>query len=443
VLEFPEGEYYMDDQFRYTRYDNFGVVGDGATIVPANYWNFSTAWPVLFRLGTVGNPGKKLRFEGFHVDQTADETGLRLVEGNVTDRLEVHDVRIEGYHDSGMIGPGHFNVVDSGGKGSVVDFRAEDGGEWADSTPNAANTSARGPVGIIANDTEGELKFRRCHLFGFPGSGLYAVGGDGKIVVHGGVFKNNTSANIRIGGTDSIARWPTVITDEPNGRNVGMRGIRIEEGNAEIYGALVRSDVEQSNCHPIAVLNSSTGTWIDETTVEVAGSDVNHGVVVSPDAGETTIARTEIVHEPAGGYPIWIRDSDSTDRVLCSDIVIRGEAGDEWGYRDGIRVERDNCRVETSEIYQPGESGVERNAIANLADDFTVYNTDLEGSRFAVVELGRDATYLDVNAESSESGKEAICLYGESDGTSIRLSHVKNGIEDRGSSNLETVNNST
>jgi hypothetical protein len=440
LLEFPAGEYSMDDQFRFTQYEKFGISGDGATIVPANYYSFSNSLPVLFRLGTRGNPGADLRFEGIEFDQRADDTGVRAIEGNVTDRLEVHDVRIRGHHDSGEIGPAHFNVVDSGGTGRVVDFRAEDGGAWADTTPNAVNTTSRGPVGIIANDTEGELTFRRCHLSGFPGSGLYATGGNGTIIVHGGVYRNNTSGNIRIGGTDSVVRWPTVVTDESNGREVGMRGIRLEHGNATIEGAAIRTDLNQTNCHPIAVLNSCTGAWIDETTIEVGGDATNHGIVVSPEAGETTIARTEIVHEPTGGYAIWARDSTSDERVLCSNIVVRGEAGTERGYRDGIRIERDDCRIETSEIFQPGS---DRNGIANFSDGLTVYNTELRGSRWAAVDLGSEATYLSVDAASYADGQEAICLYDESRDASVRLSRVEDGIADYGSTNLETVSNTT
>lgn len=442
LLEFPEGTYYMDDQFRFTRYEKFGVVGDGATIVPANYYNFGDSWPVLFRLGTRGNPGKDLRFEGMRFDQRAADTGVRVIEGNVTDRLEVRDVRVHGYHDSGLIGPGHFNVVDPNGVGRVVDFRATDGGAWTDETPHAGNTSSRGPVGIIANDNEGELMFRRCHLYGFPGSGLYAIGGDGKIIVHGGVYKNNTSASIRVGGTNSIVRWPTVVVDEPNGRNVSQRGIRIESGNASVYGAAVRVSAAQTNCHAISVMNSCTDAWIENTTIEVDSDVVNHGIVVSPDAGETTIARSEIDYTPAGGYPIWIRNSDKRDRVHGEEVRIHGEAGTKWGYRDAIRCERDNCRFNHCEIDQPGANGAERNAIVSLADDLTVYKCDLRASRWPVVELGGDTTYLDIDAESYDS-REAVCLYDESHDVSIRSSRIVDGIRDYGSANLETRNNTT
>ncbi|KMT45758.1 hypothetical protein EL22_28065 [Halostagnicola sp. A56] len=65
AFEFPEGEYYMDEQFRFTNYENIGFFGHDATIIPANFYDFHGPQFRLFRLGTYLNPGKRLRFEGF------------------------------------------------------------------------------------------------------------------------------------------------------------------------------------------------------------------------------------------------------------------------------------------------------------------------------------------------------------------------------------------
>ena len=82
LLYFPSGEYYMDEQFRFTGFENFGIVGDEATIVPANYYDFDDNGGSyrLFRLGVEYDPGTDLRFEGFTIDQTADDTGIRVIE---------------------------------------------------------------------------------------------------------------------------------------------------------------------------------------------------------------------------------------------------------------------------------------------------------------------------------------------------------------------------
>lgn len=441
LFYFPPGRYAMDSQFRFTDFDKFAVVGDGATIVPANFHDFDGPQYRLFRLGTLDNPGADLRFEGFEIDQRAPDTGIRAIEAAVTDRLEISDVRVRGYHDSGTWGPGSFNVVDPDGTGRVVDFRAEDGGAWTEDTPNAGGRSARGPVGIIANNTRGQLMFRRCHLDSFPGSGLYAVGGSGRIIVHGGLYRNSTAASIRIGGTDSVVRWPQVEVFDAEDRPVGQRGIRIERGDATIYGAVFRISVPKPNCHAISVMNTCRDAWIENTRVLVGGDTVNHGIVVSPQAGETTIVDTEIVHTAAGGHPLWIRDSTKRDQVLCEYLTIRGRAGDEGGFRDGIRCERDNARFVECDVEQPSRGDVERNALVNKADDVSLYRTRLRASKYPIVEAGSDASFLRIDASSYDDSREAVCLRDTSSGVRLRHSRIVNGVQDLGSDGLTMYQN--
>jgi len=75
LLVFPEGEYFMDEQFRFTGFDNFGVVGENATLVPADFHEFNGPRYRLFRLGVSSRPGGRVRFEGFDVDQRAPTRG--------------------------------------------------------------------------------------------------------------------------------------------------------------------------------------------------------------------------------------------------------------------------------------------------------------------------------------------------------------------------------
>ncbi|WP_223302066.1 hypothetical protein [Haladaptatus sp. R4] len=108
LLYFPEGEYYMDSQFRFTGFTNFGMVGQNATLIPANYNDFDGGGDNnyrLFRLGVVDQPGKDLRVENFTVDQTEDNTGIRVIEAEVTDGLTIRDIEVKGTHDSGTWGP--------------------------------------------------------------------------------------------------------------------------------------------------------------------------------------------------------------------------------------------------------------------------------------------------------------------------------------------------
>ncbi len=441
LLVFPEGRYYMDEQFRFSGFDNFGVVGDDATLVPANYYDFAGPQYRLFRLGVSYSPGGHLRFEGFDVDQRAPDTGIRVIEANAADRLEVRDVTVYGQHDSGTWGPGLFNITDSDGWGIVERFRAPDGGAWINDTPNAGNRW-RGPIGIEANQNAGTLEFRRCWLGAFPNNGLYAAGGDGSIVVHGGLYENSNGANVRVGGQGSEIRWPTVKVDDTRPEDKTQRGIRVENGeNVKIHGAAVEISSPKPTSHAISVMNSCESARIENTRLELRGSDVNHGIVLSPECGETVIASTKISHETAGGYPLWIRDSDRTESVLAENLTISGEAGDASGLRDGIRCERDNCRFSHVDISQHGRDGVDRNAIVNTGDDVTVYRSDLRASQYPFVDLGADTLVRDSDLESS-GDDEAVCLYASAENPTFKKNRLVDGIRDLGASGVTTWENS-
>ncbi|MDS0477595.1 right-handed parallel beta-helix repeat-containing protein [Natrinema sp. 1APR25-10V2] len=437
LLVFPEGRYYMDEQFRFTGFDNFGLVGENATLVPANYYDFAGPQYRLFRLGVSYSPGSRIRFEGFDVDQTAPETGIRTIEAYASDRLEVRDVTIHGQHDSGTWGPGMFNITDSDGTGLVDQFRAPDGGAWINNTPTAGDRW-RGPIGIVANQNEGTLKFKHCWLGAFPDNGLYAADGNGKIIVQGGLYRNSNGANVRVGGRESEIRWPTVEIDSTRPEDRSQRGIRIENGRGiTIHGAAVEISSPEPTSHAISVMNTCESARIENTRLDLQGDDVNHGVVISPDCGEATIVDTTITHETAGGYPFWIQNSDRTDRILAEHLTIRGQAGDASGFRDGVRCERNNCRFSNVDIAQPGRSGVERNAIVNTASDLTIYESELRASQYPYIDLGANALVRDSALESSD-GQEAVCLYASSTSPTFKKNRLAAGIRDLGASDVTT-----
>jgi len=95
-------------------------------------------------------------------------------------------------------------------------------------------------------------------------------------------------------------------------------------------------------------MNTCESARIEKTTLDIRGEDVNHGIVCSPVSGDTTIVDTTITHETSGGYPLWIQDSDSSGRVLAEYLTIDGQAGEDGGFRDGIRCERDTTAGSTS-----------------------------------------------------------------------------------------------
>ncbi|WP_369335337.1 right-handed parallel beta-helix repeat-containing protein [Halostella sp. PRR32] len=433
LLVFPPGRYYMDEQFRFTGFENFGLLGNDATLVPANYHEFDGPQYRLFRLGVDYSPGRNLLVEGFTVDQTATDTGIRVIDTFVADGLEVRDITVDGYHDSGTWGPGLFNITDPDGSGIVEGFKAPDGAAWVDETPNAGNLW-RGPSGIIANQNRGTLTFRHCVLGPFPDNGLYASGGTGTVVVEGGIFKNSNAANVRIGGDSSRVEWVTVEVDDARPQDTSQRAIRLENGDGlRVEGAAVRVTNPMPTSHAISVMNTCEGTRIENSTIDISGDEINQGIVVSPDAGETVIVDTDITHDTTGGYPIWIRESDRTDQVLCEHVTVSGQAGDDGGFRDGIRCERDNCRFNAVTVTQP--SDVDRNALVNTGDDCRIYKGEYRASQYPIVDLGSGTVVREVHAESYD-GNEGVLLYDQCENAALKKNTLVNGVKDNGCDGL-------
>ncbi|MDQ2051495.1 right-handed parallel beta-helix repeat-containing protein [Natronolimnohabitans sp. A-GB9] len=442
LLVFPEGRYYMDEQFRFTGFENFGVVGDGATLVPADFHAFDGPQYRLFRLGVSYAPGGRIRFEGFDVDQTAPDTGIRTIEATASQRLEVRDIEIRGEHDSGTWGPGMFALSDSDGRGIVERFRAPDGGVHVDETPNAGNMW-RGPIGIEANTNEGHLEFVDCELGGFPDNGLYAANDRGTVVVDGGRFENSNGANVRLGGEGSVIRNATISVDRTRSYDNSQRGLRLENGNElHVEDVDISITAPQPTSHAISVMNSSQRSRIEDVTIEIRGDAVNHGIVVSPDAGYTWIDGGEIVHETAGGYPLWIKESDRQERALVELLDISGEAGvSSAGFRDGIRCGRDNCRFSHVTVDQPGRDGADRNGLVLTGDDATLYRCTLRASQYPYVDQGDGNHLRNSEAESYRDGLEGVRLYPGIEGPEFRVNRIVDGIDDLGATDVLTWRN--
>lgn len=434
AFEFPDGRYYMDSQFRFTGFDNVGFFGQNATLVPANYYDFDGPQYRLFRLGVSYNPGARLQFKGFDVDQTAANTGIRVVEANISDELDVRNIDIYGEHDSGTWGPGMFAITDPNGRGVVDGFRSPDGAVHVSETPNDGNIW-RGPTGIMANTNVGHLEFKHCQLGGFPDNGLYAVNTDGTIVVNGGVYKNSNGANIRVGGQGSEINYPTVEVDETGPYDRSQRGIRVEKGRKlQVSGAHISVTSPQPTSHALSVMNSCESVHIEDTSINITGDKVNHGIVVSPKTGETTIVETDITHETAGGYPLWILDSDRQEQILAELLTVSGRSGAAHGFRDGIRCERDNCRFSHVTVDQPGRDGANRNALVTTADDTTVYKGTFRASYRPYIDAGSSNLVRNSDLESYDSGRAAIELYPDVTDAAFKKNRIVNGFRDHGAS---------
>lgn len=437
LLVFPPGEYYLDEQVRFTGFEKFGLVGNDATLVPATYQNFDGPQYRLFRLGVGYNPGNRLVFDRFDIDCTAQDTGIRVLDAVVKDGLEVRDIAVDGEHDSGTWGPGRFVITEPTGTGLVERFTVPDGGAWEHETPNAGNIW-RGPSGLLANSNAGTLTFKDCVVGAFPDNGLYASGGSGTIIVDGGRYENSNAASVRIGGDSSIVRGATVVVDQNRDRDESHRGIRIERGqDIRVENVSIRNTAPLPNSFAISVMDTCESVWIEDADITMSGNEVVHGVVTSPSCGEVVMIDSRIEMNTPGGFGVKINASDNPEQVLLEYVDIVGSAGDESG-RAGIRCDRDNSRFGAVTVEQPG--GSKRRAVVNTGDDVTFFKGEYRASEYPIIDLGNGTHVEEIYAESYED-REAICLYDQSSNVYLKNNTLRGGIKDYGCDGLKTIGN--
>lgn len=437
LLVFPEGSYYMDEQVRFTGFEGFGLVGQDATLLPADYYTFDGPQFRLFRLGVSYNPGTRLVVDGFDIDQTAPDTGIRVVDAVVTDGLEVRNIGIRGQHDSGTWGPGRFTISDPAGSGIVSGFEAPDGGAWVDETPNDGNLW-RGPSGLLANTNEGQLRFEDCVLGAFPDNGLYASGTSGTVVVDGGLFTNSNAANVRIGGEGSVVKNATIRVDSTRPQDSSQRGLRLERGtDLRVDNVTVENETPQSNSFGIAVQDSCESVWIEDSAVRIAGDAVDYGVVVSSDAGDVVLLDSTVELDTSGGFAIYLHGSDEAGEVVCNYVTVTGDAGDESAAA-GIRCDRDDVRFGKVTVDQPG--GTRRRALVNTGDNVKVYGGEYRATQHPIIDLGT-GTWVEEITARSHGDDEAYCLYDQSADVYLKNNALPGGIKDYGCENLKTVGN--
>lgn len=437
LLYFPPGRYRMDSQVRFTGFRQFGMVGNDATLVPDDYYSFEGPTYRLFRMGVDYNPGYRLVFDGFTVDQTAPETGIRVMDAVVDDGLEVRDVTIEGTHNSGTFGPGRFMISDPDGKGLVERFEAPDGAVWESETPMAGEVW-RGPTGILANMNEGLLRFKDCVLGPFPDNGLYASGGSGRIVVDGGRFENSNASNLRIGGDDSVVRGATVRIDTVPDHFDSQRGIRLERcGRITVEDTDVTITRSDGGTHAVVTQDTCGEAWLENLSITVDTSVPSTGIVVSPSADHTTIVDSDITHEGPGGYSILFEGDGSGSGGTIQNVNISGNAGNE-GAAAAIRNLRDDVRFSQNVVDQPGGSG--RYALVNLGDDCMVYKGVYRGTQFPILDAGTGTWVEDIYAKSY-GDREAYALHDQSADVYLKRNRLRGGYADFGCEGLKTVGN--
>ena len=106
----------------------------------------------------------------------------------------------------------------------------------------------------VGRQHAGTVKFVDCYAEDFSDNGLYASGpggssgSDGRVIVEGGLYKNNNICNVRLGSDNSVARGVTMVHDADSPKNDGVinqRNLRIRQPgdnivveNCDIYHAL-------------------------------------------------------------------------------------------------------------------------------------------------------------------------------------------------------------
>lgn len=357
MVVLPEGRYLMDDYWRFESFSNFGIVGDGATVVPPDGFDGGQ-----FGLGA-RTGARDLLFEGITFDFRAPETGGRGLHVKVEDGLEVRDVSVRGPLDveGGFM---RVDVTDPSGHGVVERLHAPDGG-----------TLESGTAGCYVGDTNrGDVDFVDCHVEGFPDNGIYAEPPEGRMRVIGGYYANNAISNVRI--NEGVIRGVHVRCDDPPEGFENMRGIRLTDGE----------DVLVEDC-----------------TVELLDVTFSDGaVVVSAEAGATTIRNTEVRVDVDDVAAILAKDpSEREDRsgtaLRCECVFVEGSAAGS----SAVRVQRrDGTVLDRVHVHQTGadrdgitlfelEDGVVRDSavavtgepLVSVDSGFSRENVRVEGGR--------------------------------------------------------------
>ncbi|WP_136718386.1 hypothetical protein [Halorientalis salina] len=424
LLKFPSGRYVMDEQVRLTGFENVGLVGADATLVPADYDEFDGPQYRLFRLGVSYSPGKDIRVENFTVDQRGANTGIRAFEITASDGLLVRDVTIVGRHDSGTWGPALFRITDSGGSGRVERFRAADGGAWETETPGSL---WRGPTGILAAQIEGTLRFNDCVIDDFPDNGLYATG-SGTVEVTGGAFHNSGTVNVRMDTDSGHITGSEFVVDDPSWYHRAQVPIRFQDGSwFDVQNVSI--ELTQPNGDAIQFKSGAGGGAISDSTIEIRNEPAT-GVLVDPSAGPTYLDGVDIDID-ASANAIRI-EGDDDGEVIVQDGRISGGASGQV-LRHAIRCERDHCEFRGITMDQWG--GSERSGLALTGRDYMVYQCEFRTTDRPLTIAGDDVWVEDCYC-NSYSAQESVLLGSTANSIRLKNNGFPDGIEDNGASEV-------
>ncbi|WP_248910247.1 right-handed parallel beta-helix repeat-containing protein [Halocatena marina] len=437
LLKFPEGRYYMDELVRFTGFENFGMVGEDATIVPAPADEYMTE-ARMFKLGVNYSPGRNVHIAGFTIDYTAPNTGLRAFDLTVTDGLVVENITFDGIHTAGTWGPMHVDIVNSGGYGVVKNIDMGEGGEFTANTPQDAMPAVdTGPTAFLLSPYHsGRLDVKDCVIDAWPDNGLYDSESPGQVVVTGGTYKNCNSASIRLTGDGSGVYGATVAVDQNRAHDEGQRGIRFD-GGSDLTVVDTEITLEKPNGEAIAFLPPVDSATIKNTTITVQESAVRENIdafSIAEGVGQVSIEGGSITQN-YHGQALQILSGDKP--VIVDGLDIHGNASGDSGGRNAIYCERDGCEFHDLVVDQPG--GDHRRALGIFADDVLVEGGEYAATGRPITINGAGIRIQNVTAGSYGSDTVAVevidggakivdsLLHGGYTGTNILTSGLTTG----------------
>lgn len=359
MLYLPPGRYRMEEQWSFTEFSLFGLVADGATIVPPQGFDDE-----LFTLGTPGT-ASRLLVDGLEFDFRAKRTGGRPVVARVDHELNLRNVTVRGRQDVDT-DTVRVDVTSPDGVGRVERLRLPDGAvvKW--------------PITgcEVGDDTRGDISFVDCHIEGFSDNGLYADPPEGRVRVLGGYYANNEVAGVRVNADPgSLVRGVHVRCDEARNGFKNMRGIRLRGGkNVLVEDCLVELlDVSFSD-GAVTFSSELESATLRNTRIRVDADGVN----------------AIRIKEPTGGI-LRMGESFTVENVVVTGAAATGAA---------IRASRrDNCVFEGLCVHQPGRerSGVEADRVSGTIRDahlavtskpYRFTDSDIETVDVSVRQLG-------------------------------------------------------
>lgn len=314
AIRFPAGRYRFERGHLFRGMERIGFVGEGdVTFVP----------PRGFNDKLVGFIGDRVLFRGIDVDLRAQNTtaGLRFITGS---GFLVEDVEFlgRGTHDGeAVVNALSLAVTDSAKRGTVRNVVARRG------SAIGHYKGGNGRVGIwIGERHAGRITIADCRLEEFGNNGIYASRCFGFTEVVGGVYRNNNTSSVRLGGEGSTVRDATIEVDV--GRYSGpftltetqynTRAIVVEQGPYDKSGRVLieNCDVRMLNADysqgAIVVWSTGNGPRIEgcRITTEVdrvaAVRALPPGEDVAPEDRAVRLRDTEITGGAANGSAVDI-----------------------------------------------------------------------------------------------------------------------------------------